>query len=194
MRSSCGPSTPRKARGKPDDTAYNTTDLREIQDWIIRPQMRTVKGVTEVNAIGGFVKQFHVTPYPEKLISFGLTLQDVVVALERNNLLVGAGYIEKSGEQNLVRVPGQVMNLDEIGDIILGSRQGVPIRVRDVADVIIGKELRTGAATQNGEEVVLGTALMLIGENSRTVSHAAAKKLAEINRNLTGRRGCRPGL
>lgn len=169
---------------KPDDTAYNTTDLREIQDWIIRPQMRMVKGVTEVNAIGGFVKQFHVTPYPEKLISFGLTLQDVVLALERNNLLVGAGYIEKSGEQNLIRVPGQVVNLDEIGDIILGSRQGVPIRVRDVADVIIGKELRTGAATQNGEEVVLGTALMLIGENSRTVSHAAAKKLAEINRNL----------
>jgi cobalt-zinc-cadmium resistance protein CzcA len=169
---------------KPDGTAYNTTDLREIQDWIIRPQMRMVKGVTEVNAIGGFVKQFHVTPYPERLISFGLTLQDVVLALERNNLLVGAGYIEKSGEQNLVRVPGQVANLDEIANIILGSRQGVPIRIRDVADVIIGKELRTGAATQNGEEVVVATAHMLIGENSRAVSHAAAKKLAEINRNL----------
>jgi len=169
---------------KTDGTAYNTTDLREIQDWIIRPQMRTVKGVTEVNAIGGFVKQFHVTPYPEKLISFGLTLQDVMLALERNNLLVGAGYIEKSGEQNLVRVPGQVANLDEIADIILGSRQGVPIRVRDIADVIIGKELRSGAATQNGEEVVVATAHMLIGENSRTVSRAAAKKLAEINRHL----------
>jgi cobalt-zinc-cadmium resistance protein CzcA len=169
---------------KPDGTAYNTTELREIQDWIIRPQMRTVKGVTEVNAIGGFVKQFHVTPYPEKLISFGLTLQDVVLALERNNLLVGAGYIEKSGEQNLVRVPGQVASLDEIADIILGSRQGVPIRIRDIADVIIGKELRSGAATQNGEEVVVATAHMLIGENSRTVSRAAAKKLAEINRNL----------
>ena len=169
---------------KTDGTTYNTTDLREIQDWIIRPQMRMVKGVTEVNAIGGFVKQFHVTPYPEKLISFGLTLQDVVLALERNNLLVGAGYIEKSGEQNLVRVPGQVANLDEIADIILGSRQGVPIRIRDIADVIIGKELRSGAATQNGEEVVVATAHMLIGENSRTVSRAAAKKLAEINRNL----------
>ncbi|MDQ3185357.1 MAG: CusA/CzcA family heavy metal efflux RND transporter, partial [Pseudomonadota bacterium] len=169
---------------KPDGVPYSTTDLREIQDWIIRPQMRMVKGVTEVNAIGGYVKQFHVTPYPEKLISFGLTLQDVVIALERNNALMGAGYIEKSGEQNLVRVPGQVANLDEIANIILGSRQGVPIRVSDVADVIIGKELRTGAATQNGEEVVLGTALMLIGENSRTVSHAAAKKLEEINRNL----------
>ena len=115
---------------KPDDAAYNTTDLREIQDWIIRPQMRMVKGVTEVNAIGGFVKQFHVTPYPEKLISFGLTLQDVVVALERNNLLVGAGYIEKSGEQNLVRVPGQVMNLDEIGDIILGTPRSADTRQR----------------------------------------------------------------
>jgi cobalt-zinc-cadmium resistance protein CzcA len=169
---------------KPDGSAYSTTDLREIQDWIIRPQLRMVRGVTEVNAIGGFVKQYHVTPYPEKLLSFGLTLQDVVLALERNNLNMGAGYIEKSGEQHLVRVPGQVANLDEIADIILGNRQGVPIRVRDVADVIIGKELRSGAATQDGEEVVLGTAHMLIGENSRAVSQAVANKLAEINRNL----------
>ena len=169
---------------KPDGMAYTTTDLREMQDWIIRPQLRTVKGVTEVNAIGGFVKQFHVTPYPEKLLSFGLTLQDVVIALERNNLNVGAGYIEKSGEQHLVRVPGQVTDLDEIGAIILGSRQGVPIHIRDVADIIIGKELRSGAATQDGEEVVLGTAHMLIGENSRAVSQAVADKLAEINRNL----------
>ncbi len=169
---------------KPDGTIYTPIDLREIQDWIIKPQLRTVKGVTEVNSIGGFVKQFHVTPYPEKLISFGLTLQDVVVALQRNNLNVGAGYIEKSGEQLLVRVPGQVANLDEIGEIILGSYQGVPVRIKNVADVLIGKELRNGAATQNGEEVVLGTVHMLIGENSRTVSEAAAKKLAEINRSL----------
>lgn len=169
---------------KPDGSPYSTTDLREIQDWVIRPQLRMVKGVAEVNAIGGFVKQYHVTPYPEKLLSFGLTLQDVVLALERNNLNVGAGYIEKSGEQHLVRVPGQVANLDEIADIILGNRQGVPIRIKDVADVIIGKELRSGAATQDGEETVLGTALMLIGENSRRVSQAVANKLAEINRNL----------
>jgi cobalt-zinc-cadmium resistance protein CzcA len=143
-----------------------------------------VKGVAEVNAIGGFVKQYHVTPYPEKLLSFGLTLQDVVLALERNNLNVGAGYIEKSGEQYLVRVPGQVANLEEISNILLGSRQGVPIRISDVADVIIGKELRSGAATQDGEEVVLGTALMLIGENSRSVSRAIAEKLSAINRTL----------
>ncbi|GAB1718324.1 MAG: Heavy metal efflux pump CzcA [Nitrosospira sp.] len=169
---------------KPDGAAYATTDLREIQDWIIRPQLRMVKGVTEVNAIGGFVKQFHVEPYPEKLLSFGLTLQDVVLALERNNLNVGAGYIEKSGEQYLVRVPGQVATLDEIADVILGSRQGVPIRIRDVADVIIGKELRNGAATENGKEVVLATAHMLIGENSRVVSRAIIQKLEDINRNL----------
>lgn len=166
---------------KSDGTAYTPTDLREIQDWIIRPQMRTVPGVTEVNTVGGYVKQFHVAPYPEKLISFGLTLQDVITALERNNLNVGAGYIEKSGEQYLVRVPGQVTDMDEIGNILLGSRSGIPIRVRDVADILIGKELRSGAATQNGKEVVLGTAHMLMGENSRTVAEAAARKLAEID-------------
>jgi cobalt-zinc-cadmium resistance protein CzcA len=173
-----------KGTRKPDGTAYNLADLREVQDWIIRPQLRMVKGVAEVNAIGGFVKQYHVTPYPEKLMSFGLTLQDIVLALERNNLNVGAGYIEKSGEQYLVRVPGQVATLDEVSNILLGSRQGVPIRISDVADVIIGKELRTGAATQDGKEVVLGTALMLIGENSRSVSRAIAEKLLAINRTL----------
>ncbi|SFU56474.1 efflux RND transporter permease subunit [Nitrosospira multiformis] len=174
----------REGAQKPDGSPYSITDLREIQDWIIRPQLRMVPGVTEVNAVGGFVKQFHVAPYPEKLISFGLTLNDVIVALRVNNLNVGAGYIEKSGEQYLVRVPGQVANLKEIGNITLGSRLGIPIRIKDVADVLIGRELRTGAATQNGQETVIGTAHMLIGENSRVVSQAVAEKLAEINRNL----------
>ncbi len=169
---------------KPDGTEYTTTDLREIQDWVIRPQLRMVKGVTEINTVGGYVKQFHVVPYPEKMISFGLSLTDLMVALERNNLNVGAGYIERSGEQYLVRVPGQIANLDEIGNIILGSRQGTPIRIKDVADILIGKELRNGAATQNGKEVVMGTVHMLIGENSRIVAQAAAKKLEEISRNL----------
>ncbi|HEX8874889.1 MAG TPA: CusA/CzcA family heavy metal efflux RND transporter, partial [Nitrosospira sp.] len=174
----------REGARKSDGTAYTPTDLREVQDWIIRPNLRTVPGVTEVNSVGGFVKQFHVAPYPEKLISFGLTLQDVITALGRNNLNVGAGYIEKSGEQYLVRLPGQVTNLEEIGNITLGSRGGIPIRIRDVADILIGKELRTGAATQNGKEVVLGTVHMLIGENSRTVSKAVEKKMVEINRIL----------
>lgn len=173
-----------KSAKKPDGSTYNTTDLREIQDWIIRPQLLTVPGVTEVNSIGGYVKQFHVTPYPDKLISFGLTLLDVTTALAQNNFNVGAGYIEKSGEQYLVRVPGQVANQIEIGEILLSSRQGIPVRIKDVADVILGKELRTGAATQNGEETVMGTAHMLIGENSRIVAQAAADKLVEINRSL----------
>ncbi len=169
---------------KPDGTPYTTTDLREIQDWVIRPQLRMVKGVTEINTVGGYVKQFHVVPYPEKMISFGLSLVDLMTALERNNLNVGAGYIERSGEQYLVRVPGQIADLAEIGNIILGSRQGTPIRVKDVADILIGKELRNGAATQNGKEVVMGTVHMLIGENSRIVAQAAARKLEEISRNL----------
>lgn len=169
---------------KPNGELYTSTDLREVQDWIIRPQLLTVKGVTEVNSVGGYVKQFHVTPYPDKLISFGLGFQDIVNALALNNLNVGAGYIEKSGEQYLVRVPGQVANLVEIGEIILASRQGVPVRIKDVADVMLGKELRNGAATQDGKEVVLGTVHMLIGENSQIVSQAAADKLTEINRSL----------
>lgn len=169
---------------KPDGTLYTSTDLREIQDWIIRPQLLTVKGVTEVNSVGGYVKQFHVTPHHEKLVSFGLTLSDVVAALERNNLNVGAGYIERSGEQYLVRVPGQVANLEEIGEIVLTSRQNIPIRIKDVADILLGKELRTGAATQNGKETVIGTVHMLIGENSRTVAQAVTDKLIIINRSL----------
>ncbi|MCC6917185.1 CusA/CzcA family heavy metal efflux RND transporter [Nitrosomonas sp.] len=169
---------------KPDGTAYTPIDLREIQDWIIRPQLRMVEGVTEINTIGGFVKQYHVTPYPEKLVAYGLTLQEIVAALERNNINLGAGYIEKQGEQYLVRLPGQVTSLDQIGEITLGSRQGTPLRIKDVADILIGKELRTGAATRNGEEVVLGTAHMLVGENSRIVAHAVAEKLAEVSRSL----------
>jgi len=169
---------------KPDGDLYTSTDLREIQDWIIRPQLLTVRGVTEVNSIGGYVKQFHVTPYPDKLISFGLGFQDIVTALALNNINIGAGYIEKSGEQYLVRVPGQVANQVEIGEIILASRQGVPVRIKDVADVMLGNELRSGAATQDGKEVVLGTVHMLIGENSQIVAQTAAEKLIEVNRSL----------
>ncbi len=169
---------------KADGTAYTPTDLREIQDWIIKPQLRNVPGVTEINTVGGYAKQFQVAPLPDRLVAHGLTLQDMVAAIERNNSNVGAGYIEKRGEQYLIRAPGQVANIDDIGNIVVGSRQSVPIRIRDVAEVGIGKELRTGAATENGREVVLGTVFMLIGENSRTVSKAVAKRLEEINRTL----------
>lgn len=169
---------------KPDGTPYTPTDLREIQDWIIKPQLRNVTGVTEINAIGGYAKQYQVAPYPEKLAAYGISLQDVVTALERNNSNVGAGYIERQGEQLLIRAPGQVASKNDIANIVVANVQGVAIRIRDVADVVLGRELRTGAATENGREVVLGTVFMLIGQNSRAVSQAVDKKMVEINRSL----------
>ncbi|MCS0613116.1 CusA/CzcA family heavy metal efflux RND transporter [Massilia kyonggiensis] len=169
---------------KPDGTPYTPTDLREVQDWIIKPQLRQVPGVTEINSIGGFSKEYHVTPDPAKLSSYGLTMNTVVEAIERNNGNVGAGYVERRGEQFLVRAPGQVRTLDDIRNTIVSNVRGVPIRVRDVATVGLGRELRTGAATANGKEVVLGTVFMLIGENSRVVAQAAADKMAEINKTL----------
>ncbi|AIL63572.1 MULTISPECIES: efflux RND transporter permease subunit [Pseudomonas] len=169
---------------KADGSAYTPMDLREIQDWIVKPQLRTVKGVTEINTIGGYAKEFQVSPKPELLVAHGVSLQDIVVALESNNANVGAGYIERSGEQYLIRAPGQVGNIADIANIIIKNTDGVPVRIGDVAEVGLGKELRTGAATENGQEVVLGTAFMLIGENSRYVSQAVDQRLSEINRNL----------
>lgn len=163
---------------------YNPTELRTIQDWIIKPQLRNVEGVAEVNTIGGYEKQFHITPDPMKLVRYSLSLNDIVAALERNNANVGAGYIETNGEQNLIRVPGQVQNIADIENIVIASFEGTPIRIRDVAEVDLGKELRTGAATENSKEVVLGTVFMLMGENSRTVSERVAAKMKEINKSL----------
>ncbi|WP_089041414.1 CusA/CzcA family heavy metal efflux RND transporter [Pseudomonas fluorescens] len=169
---------------KEDGTPYTPTDLRVIQDWIIKPQLRNVPGVAEINTIGGFAKEYQIAPDPKRLAAYNLTLNDLVTALERNNANVGAGYIERSGEQLLIRAPGQVASIDDIANIVITTSDGTPIRVRNVARVDIGRELRTGAATENGREVVLGTVFMLIGENSRSVSQAVAKKLEEINRSL----------
>jgi len=169
---------------KPDGTPWTATDLRTLQDWVIRPQMRNTPGVTEVNTIGGFERQIHITPDPSKLVALGFTLQDIVDAVAANNQNMGAGYIERNGQQYLVRVPGQVGGIDEIRNIVLDRREGLPIRVADVAQVGEGPELRTGAATQNGEEVVLGTVSMLVGSNSRSVAQAAAAKLQDANASL----------
>jgi cobalt-zinc-cadmium resistance protein CzcA len=169
---------------KKDGSAWSAEDLRTLQDWVIRPQLRRVPGVTEVNTIGGFVRQYHVTPWPQKLSAFGLTVSDLTTALEKNNANVGAGYVERHGEQRLVRVVGQAKNLDDLRNIVIEQRAGVPIRVGDVADVLMGEELRNGAASQNGREIVLGTVYMLIGENSRTVSTAVAAKLSEAAKSL----------
>ncbi|QDM15530.1 CusA/CzcA family heavy metal efflux RND transporter [Tardiphaga sp. vice352] len=166
------------------DDFQRTVHLRTVQDWIVRPQMKTVPGVAGADAIGGFVKQFQVQPDPSRLISFGLSLNQVIAAIEANNVSRGANYIEQNGEGYVVRASGRVENIEDISEIVVTTRAGVPVRVRDVAEVTIGKELRTGSASVNGREVVLGTALMLIGGNSRTVAAAADAKIKEISRTL----------
>ncbi len=177
---------------KPDGTPYTAMDLREVQDWIIKPQLRNVPGVTEINTIGGYNKEYQISPNLEALVNYGLTLTEVLNALEKNTNNQGAGYIEKLGEQYLIRVPGQIavdsnkqnVALEALGNVVLDTRDGTPIRVQDVATVSTGSDLRTGAATMNGDEVVLGTVFMLMGENSRTVSLAIAERLAEVNKTL----------
>ena len=167
-----------------DPNKFDAMALRELQDWVIRPQLMQVKGVVEINAIGGFTRQYHITPEPIKLLQWGITFDDVINALQNNNDNRGAGYLERSGQQLLVRTPGQLTSIADIENLIVSNPKGVAVRIGDLAQVAIGKELRTGAATQNGRETVLGTALMLKGENSRTVARALAIKLEEINRSL----------
>jgi cobalt-zinc-cadmium resistance protein CzcA len=167
-----------------DGQPYTAEDLRTIQDWIIRPQLVKVPGVTEINTVGGFEREYQVAPDPAKLIAYKLTLADITDALENNNQNVGAGYIEPNGEQWLVRSPGQLQTLDDIENVVVTKRDDTPITIGDVADVFLGKQLRTGAATQNGKETVLGTAFMLMGENSRIVAKAVADRLTAVNRSL----------
>lgn len=165
---------------QPDGTPWNAVELRTLQDFVIRPQLRTIRGVTEVNTIGGYERQYEVAPNMQRLASLGLTTGDLVRALESNNANVGAGYAERSGEQVLIRVPGQAAGTTDLSQIIVSSRNGVPIRVADVADVTISSGLRTGAATEDGQEIVLGTIFMLIGENSREVATGVRERLEEI--------------
>jgi cobalt-zinc-cadmium resistance protein CzcA len=162
----------------------DSTELRTLQDWVIKPQLRQVPGVAEVNSIGGYAKQFHVTPDPLRLMSLGLSFDELAEALEHGNTNVGAGYIERNGEELLVRAPGQSGDARDLASLVITSRGGQPIRVGDVAEVAIGKELRTGAATRDGAETVLGTAIMRMGENSRAVSQRVAARLVEINATL----------
>ena len=169
---------------KEDGTPYTPMDLLTLQEWVIAPQLKYVKGVVEVNSIGGFEKQFQVSPNPKKLRAYDLSINEIIEALEQNNDNVGAGYIEKNGEQYLIRVPGQVKTIEEINSIVVTLRDELPIRIKDIAQVTLGASLRSGAATKNGKETVLGTAMMLMGENSREVSQRVADKLIEVNRSL----------
>ncbi len=169
---------------KPDGTDYTPQDLRTVQDWIIRPQMRTVPGVTEVNSIGGYEKQYHVTPDPARLMAYGLSFRDIMQAIAENNANAGGGYIEHAGEAYLVRATGLIRDPADIGNIVIQSHDGVPIRISDVADISVGKELRTGAGTHDAGEVVIGTAMMILGANSRTVSADVHDRMDDIQKSL----------
>lgn len=163
---------------------FTPTKLRTIQDWIIKPQLRNVSGVAEVNAIGGFTKQYQVSPRVKQLVRVGLTLQDLKTALSKNNDNIGAGYIERNGQQLLMRAPGQLKTIKDIEQVVIATKKGVPIRVHNVADVSVSHELRQGAGLADGKETVIGTVSMLMGENSRVISQSVHEKLNEINNSL----------
>lgn len=158
--------------------------LRTVQDWLIRPQLKGIKGLAGIDAIGGYIRQYHVEPNPEKLIAYGISINELLDAIKDNNLNIGAGYIEQGGESFLVKADGRIETPDHIGSIIVTTRDGMPIAVKDVAEVAVGKELRSGSASENGHETVIGTAMMLIGANSRTVAEAVKERLEEINETL----------
>ena len=158
--------------------------LREVQDWIIRPQLKNIEGVAGVDVVGGYEKQYHVQPDPMKLVRFGITFQEIIEALERNNVSRGAGYIEEHGTSYPVSIGGLLHNIEDVKNVVVGERNGTPIRIRDLADVRIGSELRTGSGSKDGHEVVIGTAMMLIGANSRTVAAAVDSKMVHVNRSL----------
>jgi cobalt-zinc-cadmium resistance protein CzcA len=167
-----------------DGRDFDAMALRELHDWVVKPQLALVKGITEVNAIGGFTKQYHVNPDPQRMLNYGVSTDDLLRALERNNANQGAGYIEHNGQQILVRSQAQLATIEDIGNVVVTLTNQSPVTVNDIAEVAIGKELRTGAATREGKETVLGTAMMLIGENSRAVALAVADKVDEIQASL----------
>lgn len=169
---------------KSDGSAYSAMDLREIQDWIIRPQLQRVQGVAEVNSIGGYNKTYVVSPDLTRLQQLQIPLTDLQDALQNNNENRGAGFIEENGQQLTVRVPGMLTSIKDIQNVTVATKNGLPIRVADVASVSIGHDLRTGGATYNGQETVLGIAMMMMGENSKTIAKAIDQKVQEIQRSL----------
>jgi heavy metal efflux system protein len=168
-----------------DNTNRTLTELREIQDWVVKPQLRKVRGVAEVNTWGGFEKQFHVITEPQRLVKYGLTLEQLFEALEANNQNVGGGQVVRSGESLLVHGLGLTTNIQEIANIVITAHDGVPVRVSDVAEVKVDHEIRRGAVTGAGKgEIVLGLGFMLMGENSAVVTHGLKDKLAEVQKTL----------
>ena len=169
---------------KPDGTPYTAMDLREVQDWIVRPQLQRVEGVAEVNSIGGYEKTYIVAPDLTRLQQIQISVAELEQALQDNNGNRGAGFIEDNGQQLTVRVPGLLSSIQDIENVTISTKNGLPIRVSDVASVSIGHDLRTGGATYNGEETVLGTAMMMMGENSKSVAQAVDQKVQQIQQSL----------
>jgi cobalt-zinc-cadmium resistance protein CzcA len=167
-----------------DTEMKQVTYLRTVQDWLVKPQLRSVQGVAGIDSIGGYTKEFHIQPKLDRLVAQGLTLADLSTAIQRNNTAIGAGFMEQNGEGLVVRSYGRLENIDDIGAVVVATRDGVPVYVRDVATIDIGHELRTGSGSSGGREVVVGTAMMLIGGNSRTVAEGVDKKLSQINASL----------
>jgi cobalt-zinc-cadmium resistance protein CzcA len=168
-----------------DNTNRTLTELRELQDWVVKPELRKVRGVAEVNSWGGFEKQFHVVAEPERLVKYHVTLEELIEALQANNQNVGGGQVVRSGESLLVHGIGLATDIEQIGDIVLVAHDGAPVRVRDVATVKVDHEIRRGAVTGAGKgEVVLGLGFMLMGENSAVVTRALKAKLAEVQNSL----------
>ncbi len=167
-----------------DGSEWTPMQLRTLHDWVVRPQLRTIPGVIEVNTIGGEVRQIHVLPDLARMAARGVVLSDISAALANGNSNVGAGYIERAGEQYLVRLPGQLKDSSELEQLVVATPGGIPVRIIDIATVREGTELRTGAATMDGNEVVLGTVFMLMGANSREVAQAVALKLPTIQKSL----------
>ena len=169
---------------KPDGTPYTAMDLREVQDWIVRPQLQRVEGVAEVNSIGGYEKTYIVAPDLTRLQQIQISVAELEQALQDNNGNRGAGFIEDNGQQLTVRVPGLLSSIQDIENVTISTKNGLPIRVSDVASVSIGHDLRTGGATYNGEEAVLGTAMMMMGENSKSVAQAVDQNVQAIQQSL----------
>jgi cobalt-zinc-cadmium resistance protein CzcA len=167
-----------------DGSEITPTELRTVHDWVIRPQLMQVEGVVEVNPIGGYDREILIAIDPDKLLTHGLTQQSVIDAVGSHNQNRGAGFIEKNGAQWLIRIPGQVESLQQLSEVPISTVAGRVLKIKDVAEVKEGKELRTGAATQNGREVVLSTVFMLIGENSQKVAKDVGERLSEISKNL----------
>ncbi len=164
--------------------ADKATYLRTVQDWIVTPQLKSTEGLAGVDSLGGYTKEYLVVPDVQRMAAMRLTLQDLTTALERNNTSAGAGVVNRNGEGLAVRSDGRVRNADELARTVVATREGVPILLNQIATIRTGQALRMGSASENGHEIVVGTAVMRIGENSRTVSTGVAERLTQIGRSL----------